>query len=105
VGARETLRYAGELLSEGWSLLIFPKGSRTETGEIGPFRPGVAMMASLLRAPVVPARLDGVDRVLHDSWRMPRPGWVPVRFGAPLGLEGEDYSRLATLVEEAVRRL
>jgi 1-acyl-sn-glycerol-3-phosphate acyltransferase len=35
VGARETLRCAGELLSEGWSLLIFPEGSRTETGEIG----------------------------------------------------------------------
>jgi long-chain acyl-CoA synthetase len=104
-GARETLRYVGELLSEGWSLLIFPEGSRTETGEIGPFRPGVAMMASLLRAPVVPVRLEGVERVLHRSWRMPRPGRVRVRFGAPLELVGEDYARLAALVEEAVRRL
>jgi long-chain acyl-CoA synthetase len=104
-GARETLRFAGELVSDGWSLLIFPEGSRTEAGEIGPFRPGVAMMASLLRVPVVPVRLEGVERVLHRSWRIPRPGQVRVRFGAPLKLRGEDYASLTTTVEEAVRRL
>jgi len=104
-GAREALRFAGELVSEGWSLLIFPEGSRTESGEIGPFRPGVAMMASLLRVPVVPVRLEGVDQVLHRSWRIPRPGRVQVRFGVPLELEGEDYATLTRRVEEAVRRL
>jgi len=104
-GARETLRFAGELVSNGWSLLIFPETSRTEAGEIGPFRPGVAMMAPLLRAPVVPVRLEGVDRVIHRSWRIPRPGLVRVRFGAPLKLAGEDYARLTATVEEAVKRL
>jgi long-chain acyl-CoA synthetase len=104
-GARETLRFAGELVSDGWSLLIFPEGGRTEAGEINPFRPGVGMMASLLRILVVPVRLEGVERVLHRSWRFPRPGRVRVRFGAPLKLEGGDYSRLTATVEEAVRRL
>ena len=104
-GAREALRFAGDLVSDGWSLLIFPEGGRTEAGEISPFRPGVAMMASLLQVPVVPVRLEGVEQVLHRSWRIPRPGRVRVRFGAPLKLEGGDYSKLARTVEGAVRQL
>ena len=51
-GARQTLRYAGELISSGFSVLIFPEGKRTEHGEIAPFRPGVGMMAARLGVPV-----------------------------------------------------
>ena len=104
-GARHTLRYAGDLVTDGWSILIFPEGGRTEEGEIGQFRAGVGMMASRLRVPVVPVRLEGVDRVLHRSWKMARPGRVRVAFGRPLTLTGEDYAALAHEVEQAVRAL
>jgi long-chain acyl-CoA synthetase len=101
-GARDTLRYAGELASEGWSILIFPEGHRTQRGEITTFQPGVGMIASRLRMPVCPVRLEGVDRVLHQSWHWPRRGSVRVIFGSPLTLQGEEYSSLARRVEEAV---
>jgi len=101
-GARDTLRYAGELASDRWSILIFPEGHRTQRGEISTFQPGVGMMASRLGMPVVPVRLEGVDRVLHQSWRWPRRGGVRVSFGSPLMLEGENYTSLARRVEEAV---
>lgn len=104
-GARDALRYMGELLDDGFSVLIFPEGSRTEAGEIKPFRPGVGMVASRLDVPVVPVRLEGLDRVLHQTWKLPRSGPVRVAFGAPLRLKGEDYSALAKRVEEAVRGL
>jgi len=104
-GARQTLRYAGELLGEGFSVLIFPEGKRTEHGEINAFRPGVGMMAARLGAPVIPVRLEGVDRVLHHTWKMATPGRVKVTFGAPMRLYGEDYAELARQVEEAVRNL
>jgi long-chain acyl-CoA synthetase len=104
-GARDTLRYAGDLASHGFSILLFPEGQRTERGEINPFQPGVAMMAARLRVPVIPVRLDGLDRVLHHTWHWPRRGPVRVAFGAPLRLEGEDYGRLARCVEDAVRAL
>jgi long-chain acyl-CoA synthetase len=104
-GARQTLRYAGELLGEGFSVLIFPEGKRTEHGEINAFRPGVGMMASRLAVPVIPVRLEGVDRVLHHTWKMATPGRVRVIFGAPMRLFGEDYADLAHQVEVAVRKL
>ena len=104
-GARQTLRYAGELVSDGFSVLIFPEGKRTQQGEIAPFRPGVGMMAARLGVPVIPVRLEGVDRVLHQTWKMARPGSVTVTFGAPLRLEGEDYVELTAQVENAVRKM
>jgi 1-acyl-sn-glycerol-3-phosphate acyltransferase len=71
----------------------------------GRFRPGIGMIASRLDVPVVPVRLEGVDRVLHHTWHMARPGRVRVAFGAPMRLTGEDYEALAKQVEDAVRAL
>ena len=104
-GARQTLRYIGGLLADQTSVLIFPEGRRSETGAIDRFRPGIGMIASRLRAPVVPVRIDGLQHVLRVGWHMARPGRVRVAFGAPLNLTGEDYEGIAKTVEEAVRAL
>ena len=102
-GVRQALRYMGDLATAGVSILIFPEGHRTERGEIKAFQPGVGMIASKLRVPVVPVRLEGVDRVLHQTWRWPRRGNVRVVFGRPMVLDGDDdYVALAHRVEEAV---
>ena len=102
-GALETMRYMGELANEGWCVLIFPEGRMTDSGEIAPFQPGIGMLGSKLGIPVVPVRLTGLDRVLHRTWSMARPGRVTVRFGAPLRLQGEDFRALAKQVEDAAR--
>jgi long-chain acyl-CoA synthetase len=104
-GARQTLTYIGELTGEGWSILIFPEGVRSATGDIKPFRGGIGMIASRLDVPVVPVRLDGVDRLLPVGSTFVKPGRVRVAFGAPLRLRGEDYAGLAAQVEAAVRHL
>jgi len=104
-GARQTLTYAGELIGDGWSILIFPEGERSATGDIKRFRGGIGMMASRLDVPVVPVRLDGVDRVLHMKWKMAKPGHVRVAFGSPMRLRGEDYAALAEDVERRVKSL
>lgn len=104
-GARESVRYMGELVEEGWSILIFPEGERTLTGEIGRFYPGVGLIASRLRLPVVPIRLTGVDRVLGRNAKWVRPGGVEVNIGAPIHPHGESYAALARQVEDAIRAL
>src|SRR5206468_7582660 len=75
-GLRETIRHAGELVSEGSSILIFPEGRRSETGAIDAFRPGVGILASRLDIPVVPVKVEGVENVLRVGWNMARPGRV-----------------------------
>jgi long-chain acyl-CoA synthetase len=110
-GALESVRYSGELVEEGWSILIFPEGERTLTGAIGRFFPGVGMMASRLRIPVVPIRVVGVDRIWHRNEKWPRvfrtrsTHAAEVRFGAPVYPADQPYPAVADQVEQAVRRL
>jgi long-chain acyl-CoA synthetase len=104
-GARQTLQYIGELTGDGWSIVIFPEGMRSDSGQMKAFRGGIGMIGSRLSVPVVPVRIEGADRVLHPTWRMARPGVVRVSFGAPLQLRGDDYATLAREVENAVRAL
>ena len=104
-GTRQTLRYVGELLAGGYSVLIFPEGKRTDHGEINEFRPGVGMIASRLNVPVVPVRLDGLHEILHLSWKFPKRGRGTVTFGPPMSLTGNDYKALAQRIEQAIRDL
>jgi long-chain acyl-CoA synthetase len=104
-GTREALRYAGQLASDGYSIVIFPEGIRTDKGDIHKFQPGVGMLAARLGIPVVPVRLQGLDRVLHKSAKIATPGRASIRFGPPLKLEGDNYAALAREVEQAVRSL
>jgi len=104
-GASGSLRYLGDLVSGGWSVLFFPEGERTEAGEIHAFQPGIGLIASRLRVPIVPVRLRGVEKILHRGQHFPKPGPVEVAFGQPLYLSSEDYADLAKQVEQAVRGL
>jgi len=105
IGARESLRYLGDLVSDEWSILYFPEGERTEAGEIHTFQPGIGLIASRLGVPIVPIRLRGVEKVLHRHAHWPQPGRVEVVFGSALQLRGEDYSAIAKRIEDAVRGL
>jgi long-chain acyl-CoA synthetase len=104
-GTRQTLRYMGDLVEHGFSILIFPEGRRTEAGDIHAFQPGVGMIASRLGVPVVPVKLDGLDKILQRHARFPTRGRGRCTFGAPISLTGNDYAALAQQVETAVRSL
>jgi long-chain acyl-CoA synthetase len=102
IGTRQTLRYIGDLIGAGFSILIYPEGKRTQEGEINRFQPGAAMIAARLDVPVIPVRLEGLDRILHQSWKFPRRGRATITFGAPISLKGQDYAALAAQLEKAV---
>jgi long-chain acyl-CoA synthetase len=103
-GTRQTMRYIGEVLADGYSVLIFPEGRRSGT-DLGQFQPGVGMIGARLGVPVVPVRLSGLDKVMPAGSFNPVRGPVHVAFGPPMTLEGQDYAVLAQRVEDAVRAL
>jgi long-chain acyl-CoA synthetase len=104
-GTRQTLRYIGELIGEGYSVLIYPEGKRTDHGEINRFQPGIGMIAARLGVTVIPVRLDGLEKVLHQRWKFPQRGTARVAYGPPMSMKGNDYAALAASVEAAVRAL
>jgi 1-acyl-sn-glycerol-3-phosphate acyltransferase len=105
-GARDSFAAAEGLLADGWSVLVFPEGTRSRDGTIGPFKPGAALLAVITGRQILPVRIDGTSRVLPPGRRLPRRGQVEVRFGAPIAAEpGEDPRQLTARLEAAVRAL
>jgi long-chain acyl-CoA synthetase len=105
-GARRALRYSGALVDAGFSILIYPEGTRTPDGAMLHFQPGVGLMTQKLGVPVVPVRLRGLFEVysIHHDWPEVKP--VKVSFGKPLRFEpGESFAAVAARVEREVRAL
>ena len=79
--------HCGDLADAGYSLLVFPEGTRSTDGRIAPFKPGIGLLARELGLPVVPIYLDGLFRVLPKGQNLPRPGRVRVIIGVPLRVD------------------
>lgn len=86
-GGSATLDYAGELLRRGWSVVIYPEGTRSTSGDVAEFRHGVAMLALRTNVPVVPVYTEGLRNVMPKGERVPRPAAVSARVGAPVWLD------------------
>jgi 1-acyl-sn-glycerol-3-phosphate acyltransferase len=98
----------GDLLDDGWSVVVFPEGSRSPDGWQRPFRHGAAFLAARYRVPVVPVALRGSFAAMPRGRGWPVPGRPPVtvRFGEPLHPgEGADVRELGARIETAVTRL
>lgn len=82
--AQAALETALGVLAEGRAFGIHPEGSRSRDGRLYRGRTGVAWLAFASGAPVVPVAVIGTDRIQPIGARLPRPGRMTVRFGAPL---------------------
>lgn len=75
--AHESLESAAELLRAGWILLLYPEGSRTRTGRLGPFLRGTHRYLGCVEGlRVVPAAIVGSDRIMPVSDPRLHPGPV-----------------------------
>ncbi|MBP6697082.1 MAG: 1-acyl-sn-glycerol-3-phosphate acyltransferase [Flavobacteriales bacterium] len=68
-----------ELMSRGWSVVIFPEGTRSPDGRIGRFHKGAFHMAAALQAPIVPVLLHGVGYSMPKSDAMLKDGTITMR--------------------------
>lgn len=66
------------------SIIIYPEGTRSLTGEIAPLKKGVAMIAAELHLPIVPAYIHGTFQSLPKGVGFPRPRRIRVHFGKPI---------------------
>jgi 1-acyl-sn-glycerol-3-phosphate acyltransferase len=103
---RQSLEYCRGLVDRGWSILVYPEGTRSTTGEIGEFKPGIGLIGTKLGIPIVPIRIRGLANVLPKGSSIPRPNRVEVRMGRPMVFQPDSPCQAATYrVEEAVKQL
>lgn len=65
--AVKTLNEAVDILHQGFSLVIFPEGTRSQRHEMGEFKPGAFKFAEKAKVPILPVTLDGGYKLFEEK--------------------------------------
>ncbi|CAG5067675.1 Carboxy-S-adenosyl-L-methionine synthase [Dyadobacter sp. CECT 9623] len=91
-GTEENIEKVRALVREGYSLLIFPEGTRSEDGEIARFHKGAFHLAAQLDLDIQPVLIHGAHEVLPKGDFLIRPGALNVRVLPPIPPSDEKRS-------------
>jgi 1-acyl-sn-glycerol-3-phosphate acyltransferase len=104
--ALKALSHAGHAMKRnGVSLLIFPEGGRSVTGEMEPFKDGAAYLAIKGEVPILPVAIIGIRDVLPMHSHHLRPGRVTIRIGKPIetaGLHSHDRTAITKRIFDEI---
>jgi len=90
--AIHSLDMAEELIHNNISFIISPEGTRTVSGEMGPFKKGPFHVALKTGVTIVPVALIGAYKAKKKTdWKL-NPGILTIRFGEPIFRD--EYSKL-----------
>ncbi len=97
--AIHALERAKELFHKGISIAIAPEGTRSKTGELGPFKKGAFHLAVQLEASVAPIVLVGMHQFNRKGDWLLFPGTVDIYFEAPISTKGLTSKNVRNLTE------
>jgi 1-acyl-sn-glycerol-3-phosphate acyltransferase len=99
--AIQSLQQAGERLHrDNISVVIYPEGTRSRSGELGEFKKGAFMLALHTGVEIVPVAILGTRRIMPaGAWRI-RAGRIILRFGKPIRTSEYNMSRRNDLIDE-----
>ena len=112
----EGLLPAREALHQGKTLLIFPEGTRSKSGQITDFKPGVGVLARDYEIDILPIYLKGTYQSMPKGRPVPTKRKLEVHIGRPLSAamirekiadcdEKEAARRIALITQRAVEHL
>ncbi|HEY5922408.1 MAG TPA: AMP-binding protein [Kofleriaceae bacterium] len=114
---RESLRLAGEVIRDGYILLIFPEGTRSETGVMADFKPSLGYLAMQNKCGILPMYLHRTHEAMPKGRYLPKRGERVAAYVGPylpyealLKLAGDrtrsaQYRAITHNVESTIRRL
>jgi 1-acyl-sn-glycerol-3-phosphate acyltransferase len=83
---RKALKRAIDIIRGGGVLILYPEGTRVESGGLQRAEPGAGFLARTTSVPVQPVALVGTRDSFPKGARLPRRVPVSIRFGAPFGI-------------------
>ena len=81
---QQSLKDFGRIINSGGSVLIFPEGTRSITGKLSKFKPGIGLLAWNMDVQIVPIKMKGLYDILPKGRSLPSRGRVEVVIGKPI---------------------
>lgn len=103
--ARVSIAKAANKISKSKSLMIFPEGTRSKTGEIGAFKKGAFHLALQANVKIVPVTINGTYQVWKPSSFQITPGNVTVFIGKPIDQKQYSIENISAFVNEGKNRI
>lgn len=91
---------AADQIRQGRRIAIFPEGTRSRDGNLGPLKKGLFHLCLKTGVPLVPIFIEGTGNTLKPDSLLITPGTIRVAFGTPLATSGYAEERLDSLVED-----
>ncbi len=105
-GFRSSFSHAGAALDRGYSVLVFPEGRRSDTGELQPFRAGIGLLAQQSQTAVLPVALIGLGEMKARRTNWFRSGKLTIKVGDAIPYDAsKDPAELTHTLEIAMRQL
>lgn len=100
---KTSIQRMGEAIKQGKSIIIFPEGTRTVTGEVGEFKKMFAILSKELQVPIIPCSIHGAYEAMPKHSKFPRPLKVTVNYlPAVVPTEADTYESISDRVREAI---
>jgi len=97
--ALKSLQQAADQVREGKSVVLFPEGHRSRSGQIGPFKAGSFYLAILAGVPIVPMTINGTRHILKPDTYHVRPGQTEMIIHPPVPTRDLTLKDVETLSE------
>lgn len=103
---QRSFAHAGEALDKGFSVLVFPEGTRSTAGQLAPFRQGIGLLVRQSNVSVLPVALRGLGELKQKGSGWFRSGKLEVRVGLPIHFAHEaTEAQITEQLHEAVKNL
>jgi long-chain acyl-CoA synthetase len=96
------LKTCETLVKKGYSIILFPEGTRNPEGRLESFKPGLGSLAHHLKVPILPVYIHGAFAALPKGKIMPKGERITVYFGQAIYPDKLDFSRLQSDYEKYV---
>ena len=103
--AIESLRRGAERIRAGTHVIVFPEGTRSQTGSLAEFKSGGFHLALQAGVPIIPVTVSGTHRITPKGSLKVHSGRVHVHYGKPIptrGLALADRQQLKQRVREGI---
>ena len=96
----EGINKSVESLKNSGSVIIFPEGSRSKTGELAPFKRGAFMIASKAEKKIIPITIIGIEKILPaDNQLRLTKGIVKVIINKPIEKLSENRTEMMNTIQ------